>query len=614
MGMKLLPGRVFPLFIVLLLCCAAPTLAGPRVDPVPGLLMSLRAMAPAVSVKAVQALGALKDPRAIGPLVGLLSHLDVKTANTRFGKQNYLQIVLTTLRQFGGKVAAPLGQALAHEQMVRRQQWMIEALAASGDAAAVRPLCDVLRRSAGVRDDAARALQRLGAPGMAALAGLCCEGYDVAGRLLIAAGAGAVPYLQPLIAQAGAAGQRARDALYAIGPAAMPAMLSALQTVDTPARQWGLTALQQWGDSRAFDAVRKCLADANPLISKLAVQALASLQDPRAVDVLIPLLLSPDHGLSMVVIEALGQLGDKRAAGPLIAALGKVSPEAAGAVATALAQIGDVRAIGPLYALSHDVRHPQRIAIICALAVLGDERVADAVIAALQGTDPAVRQSAADALAALRNPKAKSPLLDVALHDPDCLAQARALRALAYTADAQVGNLLSVAWQQEPWKDQLPVMRKWTALALAASGDADALSLLLREARPDQQLAALTALGASTDPRALSALLTAMKSPDARRRVAAAEGLGASHDPQAVSALIDALRDSRQDVRLAAIHSLAALEPKIAMQAVPALITALSDPVPDITRGAMRTLTTLTGQHYGYDTVAWQGWWKGQGK
>jgi HEAT repeat protein len=93
---------------------------------------------------------------------------------------------------------------------------------------------------------------------------------------------------------------------------------------------------------------------------------------------------------------------------------------------------------------------------------------------------------------------------------------------------------------------------------------------------PDEQLSAIFAMGRTSDPRWLVALIEELQSDDSERRYEAAVACGEIEDGRAVPALRRALSDDDRDVQLAAISALGHIGGREARQALTALIE-LSD-------------------------------------
>ena len=141
-------------------------------------------------------------------------------------------------------------------------------------------------------------------------------------------------------------------------------------------------------------------------------------------------------------------------------------------------------------------------------------------------------------------------------------------------------------------------LRRDLLLALWLASEArlppDALKSLLREARQlwrhkdaEVRKAAAEALRNIGSPKAIPALIEALKDKDAEMRKAAAEALGLIGSPEAVPALIEALQDKDAEVREDAAEALGKIG---SPEAVPALIEALKDKDVWVRKAAARAL------------------------
>ena len=192
-------------------------------------------------------------------------------------------------------------------------------------------------------------------------------------------------------------------------------------------------------------------------------------------------------------------------------------------------------------------------------SVAGDPKTIEALIGALNDSDPDVRQMVVTTLGRMRDPRIVTALLPLL-------------------------------------KDSNADVRQQAAFALARSGDARAVTAvtsMIDDASPDIRQQAVHLLARSRNPDALPALTKALKdsSPDVRQQ--AAFGLGQLRNPNAVDALIDALKDSSPDVREQAVFALGQLrDPK----ALPSLTAALRDSVADVRKQAAFAIGQISGR------------------
>lgn len=187
----------------------------------------------------------------------------------------------------------------------------------------------------------------------------------------------------------------------------------------------------------------------------------------------------------------------------------------------------------------------------------------------LQAKQPAIRQRAAQQLGALRAAQAVVPLI-ACLRDRSDRVQAAAAEALGRIGDPHAVTALLHSFKGETYgltdgegsPSQYFMIVASAAKALGMIGDTPAVEALLKQLRVDNPLsdegsaAAAVGLGFVRDPRALPALINALRSSSHFVRSQAAEALGRLGDPHAAEALIVALRDRSWTVQLAAATAL----------------------------------------------------------
>lgn len=285
----------------------------------------------AVREEAANALGALKDSRAVLPLVQLLGDPDrsVRTA------------AIVSLTAIGAPAVVPVGGCLQHENLAI-QEAASSILSSIADARVLDSLITALGSADWiVRMHAAKALGRI-------------------------RDARAVDALLPLLQdKVKAVREDVVAALALIGREAVDPLVATLVHAEWLVR---LHAVEALGKLRAKEAVDPLLDltfnDPDAAVREDAVRALGEIGDPRAVDFLLVVIKTP--GLRPIAIESLGKIGDRRAVPALVAVVtGESRPEvsralhgcqdrwdeemeAMGAAVTALARIKDPVAIPTL--------------------------------------------------------------------------------------------------------------------------------------------------------------------------------------------------------------------------------------------------------------------------
>jgi HEAT repeat protein len=393
---------------------------------------------------------------------------------------------------------------------------LFAAFLAGNDAEAVCALSDYVRASEAARRAASAELEKAGPRGEGLLLGWLTRrdgeveyaraALSVVGALGIAAGSElAVSWLADARCYA-----EADNALFLLGAAAIPALLRGVASGEPESAAACLDLLGRLPPEAVTVEARRALSGAlsssSPDSVRAALGALTRVGDADCMPALVR-LLDDESWVSSVepALVAISQRNPARALSfvQLGSLQGSLS-HATAVVIAALAPRGKLGSLDPseltafLVSLLMSTSHEQRRAALVALAELGPSEALDAVRFALADEEQAVRVEAVRALGRLKD------------------------------------------------KDQSIV-------------GVPALLEVVAEAR-DQVLllAALRALGESSDPRALSVLGPLVRSSDARVAVAAVEALSRHADPRRLSSLFDGLHHAESEVVKAAMLAIAA--------------------------------------------------------
>jgi HEAT repeat protein len=202
------------------------------------------------------------------------------------------------------------------------------------------------------------------------------------------------------------------------------------------------------------------------------------------------------------------------------------------------------------------------------LATMGTCAV-DALAAALDADEPAVRWAAVGALEDIASRDATRALIDALSHADDEVRHC-AVAALGHIGAPAADALLATLSAKGP------ITRAEAARALGYLADARAfmpLIVALDDPDPEVRGSAAWAIGGLHDPRSLVPLLVALDDADVRVREGAAAGLGRSGDARAVRPLIAALADADERVRCRIVTALGELG---GSRALPFLIASLT--------------------------------------
>ena len=323
---------------------------------------------PVVRRVATMALGKLKDPRALEPLVALLTDKSVEVQN-----------------EFD------IGFLSNESSIVRREVAYL--LGELKDPRALEPLLALLTdKSPEVRRAATMALGELKDPRA----------------------------LEPLLALlTDKSPEVRRAATMALGelkdPRALEPLLAQLTDKSPEVRRAATMALGELKDPQALKPIVVQLIDKSPEVRRAATMALGELKDPRALEPLVVQLIDKSPEVRRAAIMALGELKDPRALEPLVAQLIDKSPEVRRAAIMALGELKDPRAVEPLVVQLIDKSPEVRRAAIMALGELKDPRALEPLVAQLIDKSPEVRRAAIMALGELKDPRAVEPLITMSI-------------------------------------------------------------------------------------------------------------------------------------------------------------------------------------------------------
>jgi HEAT repeat protein len=239
----------------------------------------------AIREEAAVALGTFRDPRAVGPLVGLLRDSDRAVREAAIG----------ALTAIGGPSVPVLGLCLSDPQL-GVQEAASSVLASIADERVIDPLIGALANSDWiVRMHATKAVGRI----KSAIA------IDPL-----------IPLLQDKVK---AVREEAAVALAEIGDAALSSLLDALKHPEWLVRLHAVEALARMRSPRAVEPLLWVLFnDTDQAVREDVVRALGQIGDSRATAFLVTAMKEPR--LRTLAVEALGLIGD-RSAVPLLVAL-----------------------------------------------------------------------------------------------------------------------------------------------------------------------------------------------------------------------------------------------------------------------------------------------------
>ena len=336
------------------------------VNPVAEQIAALKDQDWTVRGEAASLLGTFKDSRAVDPLVALLWDQD----------RSVREAAIEALRSIGAPAVEAVGTCLTAPNL-SVQESASAILATIADERVLTPLIRALHSGDWiVRMHAAKALGRV-------------QNVEAVEPL--------IPLLQDKVK---AVREESATALAAIGGAAIPSLLKALQHEDWLVRLHAVESLGKAGSKQAVEPLLSVLFnDRDSAVREDAVRALGEIGDPQAVEHLFMVMREP--GLRTMAIEALGRIGDRRAVPILIDVITGASPPE---VTRTLAGCGD----------QWNEEAITQGAAVRALGLIGDDRAIPSLVAALDRT-----QTRAEAGAALAKFGSKViPFLIPLLNEP----------------------------------------------------------------------------------------------------------------------------------------------------------------------------------------------------
>jgi HEAT repeat protein len=285
------------------------------------------------SQSAVNALGVLGDPRAVGVLADLHRSVDSpepvvqkNSAGVRVESEGVYRLahnwlrksIVEALERIGGDgaVAALIGILdLTPPQNVQHMETLCGAMSALADPQFVKPLIRMLLHD-------------------------CPEPPEAAMRVLKKMGIKAIPVLIAELKDPSVARHTAiSTALAELGAPAVAPLLAALEDPDPMVRHGAAWALGQMGEQRAVEPLLGMLSDGNAEARASAAWALGRLKAARAVEPIVRLASDTQAVARAAAAEALGRLADHRATTPLETLAQDKDPRVAKAASQALREL-----------------------------------------------------------------------------------------------------------------------------------------------------------------------------------------------------------------------------------------------------------------------------------
>lgn len=380
--------------------------------------------------------------------------------------------------------------------------------------------------------------------------------------------------------------------------------MQALHRMDAPSRVQLLAALlKRTRDERVFDAAAKHLA----YVRSGAAQAVLedALERATKPERLATLYRAARHfgprppseeqvraavGSPKERLRALG-LEDAARTGMLVPptlAL-KVARQGAsdGALCATLLEIlgqwGDAASVAAALPLAEHAAPEARADFVTRLASVRDTAVVGVLVHGLEASEPAVRATAAEAVAAMPGPAIAPALTERLVKEHDRAVLGALVRALASQGGEDgVPAIVSVARRHRTDPELQEAILK--TLARIGFGHAQTVRLFterLRTTKGDEKLALIDIAAGSGHPGAAGVLLEMFEAKEWKVRVATAQAFGRLRVKEAIVPLIDVL-EAEKDAR--------------------------------VRRALGQSLFFTTGQYLYDDVAMWRRWWKEHGE
>ncbi|HEY8561033.1 MAG TPA: HEAT repeat domain-containing protein [Pyrinomonadaceae bacterium] len=414
---------------------AALTLGEQRdAQAIPALVAALGDENVNVRYHSIEALGKMKTPRAVEPLLEIAESRDF-----------FLSFAaLDALREIADEAAAPRILPLLNDDFLREAA--VETFGAIGDEGTVVPLVHLLNEEKATAAAVAQALAAIAArraadpAKSAAIIESARAAIDAAGKsnlrgALASARAGE---LAPLIRVAGWFDDASlREKL--------AALLEDENAADEAARalmRQGAAAvdllIEKFGDVAADGEVRRTIA-----------RLLGQIGDARAFEPLAGLLKSPDAATRQAAVDALRALAHPATVSRLCDLLDDDDPQIREAVIRVVGHLDAPNCAEKIFEACADADERVRRAAIEQLPEIADARAVPTLIQALKHDSPRVRETAAKALAKVPSGESLVALRD-ALRDADAWTRYFAVRALGVRRDAASAERLAEMTDADP--------------------------------------------------------------------------------------------------------------------------------------------------------------------
>ena len=419
---------------------------------------------PYVKDRAIWALGAIGDQRAVEPLVSILKDDDVSIR----------QRAVEALAKIGGpETFEILTRLVLHDESPIIRHFALDELLSEKNSQLVSLLASELgNESSKIRENAALALAATKEP-------------------------------------------EAIDALATL----------ATQDRDPAIRRLAASSLGEFRSGRAMPPLILALEDESPDVRKSAVESLMQLNDRRAVVPILKLLYDENQGVRDSAIQALGILNDPKATPDLIHVLDTGGQRDRANAVRSLASIDDPRAVDHLVkcALNEKDYTLRQLAFAAVARGRGGYGVKEKLIDVLYRDDSFGRENAIELLERINAPEALEPLASIAVKDAEPKIRYKATLALGSIDATKAAGLL-----EDSLKDQELFTRINAVEALEKIRSVKSVDVLIKALKNDEntiRARSASVLGAIGGMRSVRPLIESLRDPDLEVRKHAANAL-----------------------------------------------------------------------------------------
>jgi len=347
---------------------------------------------------------------------------------------------------------------------------------------------------------------------------------------------------QVLVTLVGEPGVRTQiaNAILAIGRAAVPPLIQALETTDRAGRLAATTLLGRLGERRAVSTLIGLLTEADAELVASAAASLATLGDSRAVHNLMPLFGSEHAAVRQAAIAAVNALGPGAAEPSIRDLLTDGDPSVRECAIRVAGYFGFDSSMPRILESLDDPDEDVRRAAIEQMPVIDHPDGASRLATAIRGETARNRAAAAHAARACEDPRLDAPLI-AALADQEPWVRYFAAGSLGQRGHVAATDVLT----QLAATDPAPQVRIAAIQALGLIDPDVALPLadqLLDGANDDVSCAAIAAIAAARSQSVDSVLERAIRSTSTALRGCAVDALATRHTMAAVDSLAWAAR------------------------------------------------------------------------